>query len=305
MARRFNRRPLSEAERAARRHADRERIEQAARALLTTEGWQRWIRVRASNGLSRYSVRNQWLIAIDCHARGDHADLRRRLPRLPHPQPLRAQGREGDQDPRTMRRHAARQRRRGHGRPRISFRVVPVFDVAMAEPLPGMEPVSLVPPAEPIEGDSHRHLIAPLQQLGRELGYAVEIRELPDQGPGGWCDPNRRQIVVASGPANRQVRTLVHELAHALGIGYEHYGREQAEVLVDCVTYIVCSSVGLDVGGESIPYIAGWGEEGALDAIRAYAETIDTIARRIEDALHRAPDTPPVGDAIGVENMAA
>jgi hypothetical protein len=56
MSRRFNRRPLTEAERAARRQADRDRIEQAARALLTSEGWQRWIKVRASNGLSRYSV---------------------------------------------------------------------------------------------------------------------------------------------------------------------------------------------------------------------------------------------------------
>jgi hypothetical protein len=55
MCRRFNRRPLSEVEHDVRRLADRERIEQAARALLTTEGWQRWIRVRATNGLSRYT----------------------------------------------------------------------------------------------------------------------------------------------------------------------------------------------------------------------------------------------------------
>jgi len=34
-----------------------------------------------------------------------------------------------------------------------------------------------------------------------------------------------------------------------------------------------------------VPYIAGWGEDGELDAIRDYAETIDTIARRVEDAL--------------------
>ena len=149
-----------------------------------------------------------------------------------------------------------------------------------------MEPVPLAAPAQPIEGASHRHLIAPLQQLGRELGYRVEIRELPDEGPGGWCDPKHRQIVVASGPANRQVRTLVHELAHALGLGYGTYGRDKAEVLVDCVTYVVCSSVGLDVGGESIPYIASWGEDGALDAIREYVETIDAIARQIEDALN-------------------
>jgi hypothetical protein len=82
-----------------------------------------------------------------------------------------------------------------------------------------------------------------------------------------------------------------HELAHAHGLGYE-LGRERCEVLVDCVTYIVCSSVALDVGGESIPYIAGWGEDGELDAIRQYAATIDTIARSIEDALQHAVGTP-------------
>jgi len=52
----------------------------------------------------------------------------------------------------------------------------------------------------------------------------------------------------------------------------------------------VVGSVGLDVSSESIPYIAGWGEDGALDAIRQYAQTIDTIARRIEDALDPRPE---------------
>jgi hypothetical protein len=70
MPRHRNRRRLSEAERDARRQADRERVEHAARALLTSDGWQRWIRVRATNGLSRYSLRNQWLIACECYARG-------------------------------------------------------------------------------------------------------------------------------------------------------------------------------------------------------------------------------------------
>jgi hypothetical protein len=160
----------------------------------------------------------------------------------------------------------------------------------MTDPLPGKEPVPLSPPSQPITGDSHSDLIAPLIAHAAQLGYSVEIRDLPDNGPGGWCDPKRKQIVVATGPANRQVRTLVHELSHAHGLGYE-FGRERCEVLVDCVTYIVCSSVALDVGGESIPYIAGWGEDGALDAIRHYAATIDTIARTIEDALQPAADT--------------
>jgi hypothetical protein len=118
----------------------------------------------------------------------------------------------------------------------------------MTDVLPGKEAVPLTPPAQPITGHSHRDLIVPLTTLAGELGYAVNIRQLPDGGPGGWCDPKRREIVIASGPANRQLRTLVHEVAHALGIGYDRYGRDNAEVLVDCVTYVVCSSVGLDVG---------------------------------------------------------
>ena len=56
MPRRFNRKPLTDEQRDERRRADRERIERAVRALLTSDGWQRWIKVRASNGLSRYSV---------------------------------------------------------------------------------------------------------------------------------------------------------------------------------------------------------------------------------------------------------
>lgn len=52
-----------------------------------------------------------------------------------------------------------------------------------------------------------------------------------------------------------------------------------------------------------MPYVAGWGEDGALDAIRHYAETIDTIARRIETAIHEhdertadphSADAPPM-----------
>ncbi|UTI63903.1 hypothetical protein NBH00_21480 [Paraconexibacter antarcticus] len=162
----------------------------------------------------------------------------------------------------------------------------------MTDALPGKHPVPLEPPCEPLTGDSHAHLIDPLTTLAAELGYTVEIRDLPEHGPGGWCDATAKQIVIADGRGNAQVRTLVHEIAHSLGVGYDTYGREQAEVLVDCVTYVVCSSVGLDVGGESIPYVAGWGEDGALDTIREYATTIDTVARRIEDALqHDAIET--------------
>jgi hypothetical protein len=302
MPRRFNRKPLTDEERDARRTADRDRLEQAARALLTTDGWQRWIKVRASNGLCRYSLGNQMILAIEAYRRGITptyvAGFRAwlQLNRVPRkgegirilaPVIVKDRDQHGEQT----------------GGKRVFFKAVTVWDASGTDPMPGKRPVPLTPPAQPIAGDSHRHLIAPLIAHAAELGYRVEIRDLPEHGPGGWCDPKHRQIVVASGPANQQVRTLTHELAHAHGVGYEQYGREQAEVLVDCVTYCVLGSVGLDVGGESISYIAGWGEDGALDAIREYAQTIDAIARRIEDALDPKPE--PTDDAVAVEALAA
>ena len=291
MARRFNRKALTDEERDARRKADRDRIEQAARALLTTDGWQRWIKLRASNGLSRYSLGNQMILAIEAYRRGITptyvAGFRawlqlNRVPRKGEGIRILAPVTVKDRD----------EHGEDTGGKRVFFKTVTVWDVKGTDPLPGKEPVPLTPPAQPITGDSHHHLIACLIAHAAQLGYTLEIRELPEHGPGGWCDAKRRQMVVANGPANQQVRTLTHELAHAHGLGYEHYGRRRAEVLVDCASYIVCGSVGLDVGGETIPYIAGWGQDGALDAIRDYAETIDTIARRFEDALDPASTTP-------------
>lgn len=48
------------------REDDRQRLDQAAAELLTSEGWQRWVRVRARGGLARLSLNNQLLVAISC-----------------------------------------------------------------------------------------------------------------------------------------------------------------------------------------------------------------------------------------------
>jgi hypothetical protein len=279
---------LTDAERAERRRADRNRLEQAARALLSSKGWQRWVRVRATNGLARYSFGNQLLIAMQrpdatyvagfraflelnrCVRKGERS-IRILAPMGARTEPKGDQAKEGGGE--------------GDQPRRMRFRAVPVFDVSQTEALPDEEPVPLHPPSEPIGGATHEHLLAPLQELATELGYKTDSRPL--DGPAeGWCDGRKKEIVInASLPANAQVRILVHEIAHALGVGYSEFGRRQAEVLVDTVTFVVCGSVGLDVAGSSVPYVAGWGEGGDLDAIRTYAETIDKLARRIEDAL--------------------
>jgi hypothetical protein len=61
----MSRRPkLTDAEREQRRAADRERLKQAAEQLLTSDGWQRWVRLRSRAGLARLSLFNQLLVAL-------------------------------------------------------------------------------------------------------------------------------------------------------------------------------------------------------------------------------------------------
>jgi N-terminal domain of anti-restriction factor ArdC len=61
-------RRLSDAEREQRREQDRRRLHEPANRLLTSEGWQRWVRVRARGALSRLSLNNQLLIGLSCPA---------------------------------------------------------------------------------------------------------------------------------------------------------------------------------------------------------------------------------------------
>ena len=121
---------LTDAERAERRAQDRDRLEQAARQLLSSEGWQRWVRVRARNGLARYSLGNQLLIAMQApdatFIAGFHAwkDLGRRVRKGEHgirilaPMPLRERGDDSD----------ANGENENEGRVRTLFKSVAVFD---------------------------------------------------------------------------------------------------------------------------------------------------------------------------------
>lgn len=273
-ARRRTRRPLTDEERAARRAADAERIEQAVRELRTTDGWQRWLRARAA--FHRYSALNTMLIAMQC-------------PHATRVAPIHAWNKLG--------RHVMRGQKaiainvfkgtftanRADGTedeiPRFQLKAC-LFDVSQTdgEELPE-------PPTEPVTGDTHAGCLEPLTELATELAYTVRFEAVPGRAL-GYCDPREQVIVVDEGlPANGRVHVLVHELAHALGISYADYTRARAETLVESITYIVCAGIGLDTSCESVPYVAGWDDED-LAPLREFTGVVDQIARRIEAVLH-------------------
>jgi len=289
MAKKSSRR-LTEPERAERRRQDRERLQQAARELLSSEGWARWVRTRAM--FHAYSAGNCMLLAIQCHQRGIAptriAGFRTWLK-------LGRVVRKGETALRILAPVPVKRRDEQTGEEseerRVLFRTAFVFDVSQTDVLDGAEPAALEPPRQPLSGDSHAHLLAPLRGFAESLGYSVSFETI-DGSVGGWCDPKAKRIVVdADVPANAQLRTLIHETAHALGIGYGRYSRPQAEVMVDTATQVAASAVGLAVDGETVSYVSGWGEDGALEAVTEFAETIDQVARWIEDVLLAAHET--------------
>ncbi len=278
---------LTEAEREQRRAQDRERLKSAAEQLLTSEGWQRWVRVRSRNGLASYSVSNQLLVAMACPEATFVAGFKAWLK-------LGYCVRKGEKAIRIFAPMPVKQRDRETGDKtdeiRVLFKAVSVFDRRQVTALPESNPVLLEPPREPLTGASHAHLIEPMVAFAASLGFTIAFETIA--GPaGGWCDAKAKRIVVdACAPANARLRTLIHECAHALGIDYRSYSRAQAEVMVETATLLAASTVGLAVEGETIPYVSGWGEEGALEAVTEFAQTIDQVARRIEDVLLAASE---------------
>lgn len=291
MAARSQRRPTAE-QRDTRRREQLEQLRQATNALLTSEGWQRWLRTRSR--FHRYSLRNTLLIAFQCPHATHVAGFRRWLE-------LGRCVRKGEKGIRILapvryRRRDAEQTGKDEDEPQlVGFKLAAVFDVSQTEPLPGVEPAPLEPPGQPVSGDSHAHLLGPLEQHAASLGFSVHYEPL--DGRAGYCAAREARIVIDSElTANAKVATLVHELAHAHGIDYSHFSRAEAELIVESVAYIVCASAGLDTSSDSVPYLAGWNPDQAVERVERLSGTIDETARAIERALapreHSGADTP-------------
>jgi antirestriction protein ArdC len=286
-------RTLSDEERQARREADRQRTREAVEMLRASEGWQQWLRLR--HHFRTYSLSNQLLIALAmpqatrvagfkawlklgyCVRRGERAVIRIWMPIAPSKTQLAAWQAAGADPAR---------------RPRVRFRLGPVWDRSQVEPLPApAEPVALDAPIAEPEGDSLAWALEPLAALLEELGCSLVVERHPD-GRGGAYFPELAIVSLSqANSVNHQVKTLVHELSHVLLRGTVDLEEvsltySQDELVVESVALTVCGGLGLDTSGYSVPYIASWSESDAsLEIIEQCAGLIDRLAKRIEDAL--------------------
>ena len=87
-------------------------------------------------------------------------------------------------------------------------------------------------------------------------------------------------------------RVLAHELAHIEGGHCEHGGyrcRGRCEVEAESVAWLISAHFGLDTGGYSLPYVAGWAHAadraGAVSKVRAAFAAVTAAHRGILAAV--------------------
>jgi antirestriction protein ArdC len=153
------------------------------------------------------------------------------------------------------------------------FKWVPVFDISSTdgEELPTV--------CNKLAGDDPDGLFDRLTAVADSIGFHVENVEL-DGHVNGDCtySEKRIRVEVTNAPAQR-IKTLAHELAHAL-LHENFKDRALAELEAESTAFVVLKALGIDSSDYSFGYVANWagGGEQAIAGITASCQNIQKAA---------------------------
>lgn len=176
----------------------------------------------------------------------------------------------------------------------VGFRPVHVFDISQTDgtPLPDTSPVLL-------EGDLPETWET-VASLIADAGYRLHLEDDARLGTAnGLTDMVKKDVLVKESlPGAQRFKTAVHELAHIRlhepgGEGHPDC-RGTIEVEAESVAYMVCSFLGLDTSGYSLPYVASW-SGGDLDRVAATANRVIGCAHDVIEHLEAERRLEPAG----------
>lgn len=224
-------------------------LEEGTRRLIDAAEYKQVLEFRAR--LHRYSARNCLLIALQCPAAKMVAGYHKW-------QQLGRQVRKGEKAITIL----APILRRGEGEADtlVGFRTASVFDVSqtLGAPLPILEPQMLTDDSPAI-----RDLLVRLEAVVTCRGLTLARADL-EEAVNGFYAPKHHAIVLnAALPPLQCLKTLVHELAHALlhGAPDPQGTRPQRELEAESCAFLVCHALGLDTSRYSFPYLAHWAND--------------------------------------------
>ena len=242
--------------------------------LTTSERWHEWLKVAST--FHHYSFNNQLLIQLQCPTGTRIAGFHtwRKLGRNVR------KGEKGIWILAPMTYKVAEQDEQDNGteaRVLRGFKPVPVFDIAQTdgEELPEV--------CTKLDGDDDGNVFAQLRAVADSLGFTVEDTDELPGAVNGDCSHELHRIRVRStnSPVQR-VKTLAHELAHAI-LHEEYDSRPLAELEAESVAFIVCHYLGISSDDYSFGYVATWagGGDEAQKAIKASGSRIQKAAEQI------------------------
>lgn len=160
------------------------------------------------------------------------------------------------------------------------FRSVGVFDISQTE---GDE---LPEVASKLTGAAPEWSFFTLAQIAVDLGFRVSVETIEQPGVNGYCDFTDRKIVVSdANEGAQQVKTLAHELTHAILHDPESkdgLSRAVKELEAESGAYVICKALGLETSDYSFGYVAGWMKGDSTDAVKTIKQS--------QARIHKASD---------------
>ncbi|HEY5092138.1 MAG TPA: ImmA/IrrE family metallo-endopeptidase [Acidimicrobiales bacterium] len=179
------------------------------------------------------------------------------------------------------------------------FKLVPVFDVSQTE---GPDLPDIV---SKLNGLAPEGVFEKLTGFADDIGFRVERPSSLKSGANGDTNHSEGLIRVASNnPEAQQVKTLAHEIGHALLhdpglVTNKDLSRALKELEAESTAYVICRALAMDTSDYSFGYVVGWagGGEQALQGIKASTGRIQRAAAAVLKTFEVAE---PVVEAVNV-----
>ena len=250
---------------------------EAYSALIARGDFVEMLRLRARGGLSRFSMGNILWLMFQAQEREE--PMPSMLMTYKAWQRLQRQVLKGSEHWSVLRPyHRLIENDDGSKSPALSgFGTISEFDVSQTD---GPE---LPAPVDDLQSDDFK------EHLGRLVAWAEEqqvpVRFIDTESANGWYDPKEQAISIKETNApDEQLATLIHELVHWMGVDYDKYQRDEAEMITEAAACIVLMGIGLDATAQSVEYVASWAQMAPERAL-TMLEKAEQAARGLETAL--------------------
>lgn len=166
----------------------------------------------------------------------------------------------------------------------VGFKTTTVFDVSQTD-------------GDELPTGCVKKLTGDVKDFDELFDRLTEIAPVPVEyediqgGAHGYYSNVEKRIALKQGMSEQQtIKTLVHEISHAILHDKEEGEAKEAdrmtrEVQAESVAYTVCSALGLDTSDYSFGYIAGWSSGKEVKELSASMEVIRKTAADLIDRL--------------------